>query len=147
MMSCYWIDPDATAEVFDQQWLKTGDLAYQTPEVYFILAGRTTEMFIRGGYNVYPLEIEGIFSEHPSIAEVVIIPRPDDVMGEIGLAFIVLEDGCSPITIDDLRSFGAEKLAEYKLPEEIFYVESIPRNTTDKIDRRELKEIVKKRSG
>ena len=147
MMSCYWNDPDATAEVFDQQWLKTGDLAYQTPEGYFILAGRTTEMFIRGGYNVYPLEIEGIFSEHPSIAEVVIIPRPDDVMGEIGLAFIVLEDGCSPITIDDLRSFGAEKLAEYKLPEEIFYVESIPRNTTDKIDRRELKEIVKKRSG
>ena len=147
MMSCYWNDPDATAEVFDQQWLKTGDLAYQTPEGYFILAGRTTEMFIRGGYNVYPLEIEGIFSEHPSIAEVVIIPRPDDIMGEIGVAFIVLEDGCSPITIDDLRSFGTGKLAAYKLPEEIIYVESIPRNTTDKIDRRELKEIVKKRSG
>ena len=147
MMSCYWNDPDATAEVFDQQWLKTGDLAYQTPEGYFILAGRTTEMFIRGGYNVYPLEIEGIFSEHPSIAEVVIIPRPDDIMGEIGVAFIVLEDGCSPITIDDLRSFGTDKLAAYKLPEEIIYVESIPRNTTDKIDRRDLKEIVKKRSG
>ena len=147
MMSCYWNDPDATAEVFDQQWLKTGDLAYQTPEGYFILAGRTTEMFIRGGYNVYPLEIEGIFSEHPSIAEVVIIPRPDDIMGEIGVAFIVLEDGCSPITIDDLRSFGTGKLAAYKLPEEIIYVESIPRNTTDKIDRRDLKEIVKKRSG
>ena len=68
-------------------------------------------------------------------------------MGEIGVAFIVLEDGCSPITIDNLRSFGTDKLAAYKLPEEIIYVESIPRNTTDKIDRRDLKEIVKKRSG
>ena len=147
VMSCYWNDPEETAKVFDQQWLKTGDLAYQTPEGYFILAGRTTEMYIRGGYNVYPLEVEGIFSEYPSIAEVVIIPRPDDIMGEIGVAVIVLEDGCSPITIDDLRSFGAEKLAAYKLPEKVIHVESIPRNTTDKIDRRKLKEIAKRKSG
>ena len=147
VMSCYWNDPEETAKVFDQQWLKTGDLAYQTPEGYFILAGRTTEMYIRGGYNVYPLEVEGIFSEYPSIAEVVIIPRPDDIMGEIGVAVIVLEDGCSPITIDDLRSFGAEKLAAYKLPEKVIHVESIPRNITDKIDRRKLKEIVKRKSG
>ena len=146
VMSCYWNDPEETAKVFDQQWLKTGDLAYQTPEGYFILAGRTSEMYIRGGYNVYPLEVEGIFSEHPSIAEIVIIPRPDDIMGEIGVAVIVLEDGCSPITIDDLRSFGAEKLAAYKLPEKVIHVESIPRNTTDKIDRRKLKEIVKRKS-
>ena len=147
VMSCYWNDPEETAKVFDQQWLKTGDLAYQTPEGYFILAGRTSEMYIRGGYNVYPLEVEGIFSEYPSIAEVVIIPRPDDIMGEIGVAVIVLEDGCLPITIDDLRSFGAEKLAAYKLPEKVIHVESIPRNTTDKIDRRKLKEIVKRKSG
>ena len=146
VMSCYWNDPEETAKVFDQEWLKTGDLAYQTPEGYFILAGRTTEMYIRGGYNVYPLEVEGIFSEHPSVAEVVIIPYPDDIMGEIGVAVIVLEDGCLPITIDDLRSFGAEKLAAYKLPEKVIHVESIPRNTTDKIDRRELKEIVKRKS-
>ena len=147
VMSCYWNDPEETAKVFDQEWLKTGDLAYQTPEGYFILAGRTSEMYIRGGYNVYPLEVEGIFSEHPSIAEVVIIPRPDDIMGEIGVAVIVLEDGCSPITIDDLRSFGADKLAAYKLPEKVIHVESIPRNTTDKIDRRKLKEIAKRKSG
>tara|TARA_B100000614_G_scaffold35122_1_gene27600 strand:+ start:243 stop:1736 length:1494 start_codon:yes stop_codon:yes gene_type:complete len=146
VMSCYWNDPEETAKVFDQEWLKTGDLAYQTPEGYFILAGRTTEMYIRGGYNVYPLEVEGIFSEHPSVAEVVIIPCPDDIMGEIGVAVIVLEDGCLPTTIDDLRSFGAEKLAAYKLPEKVIHVESIPRNTTDKIDRRELKEIVKRKS-
>jgi len=147
VMSCYWNDPEETAKVFDQQWLKTGDLAYQTPEGYFILAGRTSEMYIRGGYNVYPLEVEGIFSEYPSIAEVVIIPRPDDIMGEIGVAVIVLEDGCLPITIDDLRSFGADKLAAYKLPEKVIHVESIPRNITDKIDRRKLKEIVKRKSG
>ena len=147
VMSCYWNDPEETAKVFDQQWLKTGDLAYQTPEGYFILAGRTTEMYIRGGYNVYPLEVEGIFSEHPSIAEVVIIPRPDDIMGEIGVAVIVLEEGCLPITIEDLRSFGLDKLASYKLPEQVIYVESVPRNTTDKIDRRELKEIVKMKSS
>lgn len=147
VMSCYWNDPEETAKVFEQQWLKTGDLAYQTPEGYFILAGRTSEMFIRGGYNVYPLEVEGIFSEHPSIAEVVIIPRPDEIMGEIGVAIIVLEDGCVPITIDDLRSFGADKLAAYKLPEEVIYIESIPRNATDKINRRELKEMLKRRSN
>ena len=63
------------------------------------------------------------------------------------MAVIVLEEGCLPITIEDLRSFGLDKLASYKLPEQVIYFESVPRNTTDKIDRRELKEIVKMKSG
>ena len=63
------------------------------------------------------------------------------------MAVIVLEEGCLPITIEDLRSFGLDKLASYKLPEQVIYVESVPRNTTDKIDRRELKEIVKMKSS
>ena len=147
VMSCYWNDPDETSKVMDQGWLKTGDLAYKTPEGNFVLAGRTTEMYIRGGYNIFPLEVENVLSELPLISEIVIIPKADEVMGEIGVAVVALTDMNSALTLDDLRSYGQEKLAAYKLPEKILFTDSIPRNATDKIDRRKLKDLVKEKLG
>ena len=131
----------------DQGWLRTGDLAYKTPEGNFVLAGRTTEMYIRGGYNIFPLEVESVLSELPLISEIVIIPKADEVMGEIGVAVVALTEMNSALTLDDLRSYGQEKLAAYKLPEKILFADSIPRNATDKIDRRKLKDLVKQKLG
>jgi acyl-CoA synthetase (AMP-forming)/AMP-acid ligase II len=138
VMSGYWNDPETTAETLVDGWLRTGDLARVDDAGCFRLAGRLKEMFIRGGYNVYPMEVESVLVAHPAIAEIAIVPRPDDVMGEIGVAVLVTADGCEPPTLDDLRAFGADELAHYKLPEALVVLDELPRNSSDKVDRRAL---------
>ena len=140
IMSCYWNDPLSTKETIIEGWLKTGDLAFQDPNGCFHLAGRINEMFIRGGYNIFPLEIEKVLSAHQSISEVAVIPRKDEVMGEIGVAVIVPKEFDNPPSLEDLRKHSQEYLAQYKLPEAIRIVETLPRNTSDKIDRLKLRE-------
>ncbi len=135
VMSGYWNQPDVTADTLVDGWLRTGDLALVDDRGCYRLAGRTTEMFIRGGYNVYPLEVEAVLSTHPKVAEVAIAPRPDDVMGEVGVAVVVPADHGDPPTLEELRSHGGEALAAYKLPEAIRLVASLPTNATDKVDR------------
>jgi len=100
------------------------------------LSGRVKEMFIRGGYNVYPMEVEAVLVDHPAVREVAVIARPDDIMGEIGVAVIVAEG--TPPTLLDLRTFAATRLAHHKLPEAIRVVDALPRNASDKVDRRAL---------
>lgn len=138
VMSGYWNDPETTAETLVDGWLRTGDLAHVDGAGCYRLAGRLKEMFIRGGYNVYPMEVESVLVAHPAVAEIALVPRPDDVMGEIGVAVVVATDPTAPPTLNDLRTFGAEELAAYKLPEAIRLVEALPRNSSEKVDRREL---------
>ncbi|MEM8706112.1 MAG: class I adenylate-forming enzyme family protein [Actinomycetota bacterium] len=138
VMSGYWNDPEGTAETLVDGWLRTGDLATRDPDGIFRLCGRVKEMFIRGGYNVYPMEVEAVLLEHPNVAEIVLIPRPDDVMGEIGVAVVVPTEPDAPPTLDELRSHGETTLAHHKLPEAIRIVDELPRNASDKIDRRRL---------
>jgi len=95
-------------------------------------------MFIRGGYNVYPLEVESVLSEHPAVAEVAVTGCPDPVMGEIGLAVVAPSDHRNPPTLEELRTFGATKLSRYKLPEALRLVTELPRNPTGKVDRHHL---------
>ncbi len=140
MMEGYWNDPDATAQTLVDGWLRTGDLAWIDAAGAFHLAGRAKEMFIRGGYNVYPLEVESILTDHPGVAEIAVVPRPDPIMGEIGVAVVVPVDAAAPPTLDELRSFGEDGLAHFKLPEAIRIVDALPRNVSDKIDRRALAE-------
>lgn len=140
VMSGYWNDPEATAETLVDGWLRTGDLAYVDDRGCYRLAGRTKEMFIRGGYNVYPLEVEAVLADHPAVAAVAVVPRPDEVMGEIGVAVVVPADPMSPPDLGDLRSFASTSLAAYKLPEAVRLVERLPVNATDKLDRRALVE-------
>lgn len=141
MMSGYWNDQDATAEALVDGWLRTGDLAYVDDRGCYRLAGRTKEMYIRGGYNVYPLEIEAVLADHPGVAAVAVVPRPDEVMGEIGVAVVVPADPASPPALEELRSFAAVSLAAYKLPEAVRVVERLPVNATDKLDRRTLVDV------
>ncbi len=138
VMSGYWNDPEATASTLVDGWLRTGDFAAVDTAGCFRLAGRVTEMFIRGGYNVYPAEVEAILSKLSGIAEIAVVAKPDPVMGEVGVAMVVATDPADAPSLDDLRAFGARELASYKLPEALITLESLPRNSADKIDRRAL---------
>jgi acyl-CoA synthetase (AMP-forming)/AMP-acid ligase II len=137
-MDGYWRDPEATAATLVGGWLRTGDLGSVDERGNLRLAGRTKEMFIRGGYNVYPAEVEGVLADHPAVAEVALVPRPDEVMGELGVAVIVPSDPARPPTLDEVRAFLEPKLARYKLPEAIRVVTELPRTPMQKIDRRAL---------
>jgi acyl-CoA synthetase (AMP-forming)/AMP-acid ligase II len=138
MLRGYWRDPGATAEALVEGWLRTGDLASIGADGLVRLAGRAKEMYIRGGYNVYPVEVEGVLATHPAVADVVVVPRPDPVMGELGVAVVVPVDVSSPPTLDELRAHGAERLAPYKLPEALRVVDEIPLTGMHKQDRRAL---------
>jgi acyl-CoA synthetase (AMP-forming)/AMP-acid ligase II len=137
-MEGYWRDPDATAEVLRDGWLHTGDLGYLDERGLLRLAGRRKEMFVRGGYNVYPMEVEAVLASHPDVAEVAVVPQPDDVMGEVGVAVVVPRRPGKVPSLEELRRFGAERLAHHKLPEALRTVERLPRTSMDKVDRRAL---------
>ena len=141
VMSGYWRDPDGTAETLVDGWLHTGDLARVDDARCFTLAGRIKEMFIRGGYNIYPMEVESVLGSHPRVSEIAIVPTSDSVMGEIGVAVVVACDPSSPPSLESLREFGAADLASYKLPEAVRYVDALPRNAGDKIDRPALTDL------
>jgi acyl-CoA synthetase (AMP-forming)/AMP-acid ligase II len=146
MMSEYWNDPENTAATLKDGWLYTQDLGSLDPNGCLRLAGRSKEMFIRGGYNVYPLEVEAILQSHPDVAHVAVIPRPDDVMGEIGVAVVVPNDPARPPTLDALRDFASGHLAAYKLPEAISVVDELPYTGMQKVDRARLQEQIAQRA-
>ena len=131
-MSGYWHGP-----VFDGL-VHTGDIGWVDEAGRLHLSGRAKEMYVRGGYNVHPLEVEAVLAEHPAIASVAIIPRPDDVMGEIGVAVVVVREGAAAPALDDLRAFAAPRLAKYKLPEALRVTDALPLTAMEKVDRRAL---------
>ena len=137
-MSEYWRDPDTTATALHAGWLRTGDLGLIDDRGNLRLAGRKKEMFIRGGYNVYPAQVESALADHPGVADVAVVPRPHDVMGEIGVAVIVPADTTRPPSLEDVRTFLEPQLARYKLPEAIRVVDALPLTPMQKIDRRRL---------
>ena len=138
VLSEYWGDPAATAAALVGGWLRTGDLGLIDDRGNLRLAGRLKEMFIRGGYNVYPAEVEAALTEHPEVVEAVVVPRPDDVMGEIGVAVIVPRDPTQAPSLAALRSFLEPRLARYKLPEAIRIIDRVPLTAMHKVDRRGL---------
>ncbi len=143
VMSGYWGDPDATRAAFTANgFVRTGDLGWLDDQGRLRLVGRTKEMYVRGGYNVYPVEVEAVLSTHPGVAAAAVIPRPDPVMGEVGVAVVVPHDPTAPPTLQELRSYGAERLARYKLPEVLTVVDALPLTPMDKVDRRALARCV-----
>ena len=138
VMAAYWHDPAATAVALRDGWLHSGDLGYIDEAGCLRLAGRSKEMFIRGGYNVFPMEVEAVLSSHPDVAEVVVVPRPDAVMGEIGVAVVVPRPGAAAPTLSSLRDHATGQLATWKLPEAIRAVDALPLTPMQKIDRQSL---------
>ncbi len=138
MMTGYWRQPDVSQEALAGGWLHTGDLGHIDGRGLLRLAGRKKEMFIRGGYNVYPLEVEAALLCHPAVRDVAVVPRPDDVMGEVGVAVVVPTSPDSPPSLEDLRDHGADHLAHHKLPEAIRLIDELPQTAMGKLDRRAL---------
>jgi acyl-CoA synthetase (AMP-forming)/AMP-acid ligase II len=140
VMRGYWQDETRTAEVLgDGGWLTTGDLGFLDERGYLTLVGRRSEMYIRGGYNVYPAEVERVLSEHPAVAQVAVLGVPDPVLGEIGCAFVVGARGESP-ELGDLRNFCRAALADYKAPDRLVVVGTLPLTSVGKVDKRALAE-------
>jgi acyl-CoA synthetase (AMP-forming)/AMP-acid ligase II len=144
VMSGYWGDDAATRAAFtDDGFVRTGDLGWVDERGRLHLAGRTKEMYVRGGYNVFPLEVETVLVEHPAVAAVAVVPAADAVMGEKGVAVVVPADPSAPPALDDLRAFAAPRLAKYKLPEAIRIVDELPLTAMEKLDRRRLAALVR----
>jgi len=138
MMLGYWRDPELTAEVVDPGgWLHTGDLGFLDADANLHLVGRLKEMYIRGGYNVYPAEVERVLSEHPSVAQVAIVGVPDRVLGEIGVAFVVPARGAAA-DLEELRRHSRATLADYKAPDRIIVLDELPVTSMAKVDKRAL---------
>jgi acyl-CoA synthetase (AMP-forming)/AMP-acid ligase II len=139
VMSGYWHDPEATRAAFTPDgFVRTGDLGWVDERGRLRLVGRSKEMYVRGGYNVYPVEVEGVLSTHPEVAAIAVVPRANDVMGEIGVAVVVPRDRAAPPTLETLRDYATERLAAYKLPEAILTVDELPLTAGEKLDRRVL---------
>ena len=131
----YWKNPEATAETIRNGWLHTGDTAVCDKDGCYSILGRSKEMFISGGENVYPAEIESVLVAHPLVNEAAVVGVPHDTWGEVGRAFIVVEDGYDE---DDLRAFVLERLAKYKLPRSIVVLDALPLTAIGKIDKKLL---------
>lgn len=143
MMRGYWNDAEMTAEALSEDgWLKSGDLARFDENGRLILAGRATDMYIRGGYNIYPLEVENTLSQHPGIANVAIIGKVTEVIGEIGIAFIVPQDPDAPPSLEEVREWCKSRIADYKAPDEIRIIDAIPVTPLMKVDKRALAKLV-----
>ncbi|MDQ3935221.1 MAG: AMP-binding protein [Actinomycetota bacterium] len=132
----YWERPDATEESFTDGWFRTGDLGSLDPDGYVRILGRSKELIISGGLNVYPREVEDVLLGHPGVAEVAVVGTPSDEWGETVTAFVV-PDGDAP-SEESLTSFAAEQLAPFKHPRLFHFVESLPRNALGKVLKHEL---------
>ncbi|WP_396912466.1 AMP-binding protein, partial [Mycolicibacterium sp.] len=141
VMQGYLDDPAATAEAIDADgWLHTGDLGEFTESGRLRIVGRKKDMFIVGGFNAYPAEIEGFLLEHPAIAQVAVIGVADERMGQVGKAFVVLRDepGIAPILAEDLIAWSRERMAGYKVPRYVEFLDELPLNATGKVMKNEL---------
>ena len=139
IMKGYWGKEDATKEVLDEDgWFRTGDMAYVDDDGYFFIVDRKKDMIIRGGYNVYPREVEEVLYEHPAVSEAAVIGVPDDSKGEEVGAAVVLADG-EEVDADELREYVKERVANYKYPRKIWFPDELPKGPTGKILKREIK--------
>jgi fatty-acyl-CoA synthase len=130
--SGYWQRPDATAEVWRGGWWHTGDLVRCDDDGYYYIVGRKKDMYVSGGENVYPAEVEGVLLTHAAIADVAIIAQPDPKWGEVGVA-VVVPRAPDALTAEDVVAFCDGKLARFKIPRHIVFAESLPRNAMGKV--------------
>ena len=148
VMQGYWQRPDATAETLTDGWLHTGDIAKMDQDGYFYIVDRKKDMIICGGYNVYPRDIEEVLFEHPQIAEATAIGVPHPSRGEQVKVFIVLKEG-EKATAEDIIEYCKGKLATYKLPTEVEFIDALPKTNVGKVLKKDLRaeELAKRRQA
>jgi long-chain acyl-CoA synthetase len=137
VMKGYWNKPEATAETMTDGWFRTGDMARVDEDGYYFIVDRKKDLIIRGGYNVYPREIEEVLHEHPAVAEAAVIGMAHDSLGEEVGAAVALKPDASA-TPDELRDFAKARVAAYKYPRRVWLVDALPKGPTGKILRREV---------
>ncbi len=137
VMKGYWRQPEATAASIKDGWFATGDMARVDDDGYYFIVDRKKELIIRGGYNVYPREIEEVLYEHPGVREVAVVGVPHADLGEEVGAAVALKDGAE-VTPDELRAFVKEQVAGYKYPRHVWLVDELPKGPTGKILKREI---------
>lgn len=141
VMKGYWNQPEANKTCFSRDgWFRSGDIGYRDAEGFLYVCDRVKDMVISGGENIYPAEVESVLYEHPDIAEVAVIGAPDERWGERVVAVVALKPGTS-ITLESLRAFAEIRLARYKLPRELRLVDALPRNSTGKVQKANLREL------
>jgi malonyl-CoA/methylmalonyl-CoA synthetase len=133
----YWERPDATADSLADGWFHTGDLARRDPDGYLRILGRSKELIITGGLNVYPREVEEVLLGHPDVAEVAVVGAPSEEWGEVVTAFVVPAGRAR--AAESLLTFAAEQLAPFKRPRRVHFVKSLPRNALGKVLKHELR--------
>jgi acyl-CoA synthetase (AMP-forming)/AMP-acid ligase II len=139
MMAGYWREPELTgAAIDDRGFFHTGDLGRIDADGNLHLAGRTKEMYIRGGYNVYPVEVEAVLHEHPKVERVAVVGVADEVFGEKGAAFVVPDNPADPPSADELRAFVASRVADYKVPDDVRIRTELPLTSMFKVDKQRL---------
>jgi fatty-acyl-CoA synthase len=139
--SGYWNNPTATAEALRDGWFYTGDMARQDEDGFFYIAGRYKDMIISGGENVYAAEVEAIFHSHDAVAEAALVGQPDDKWGEVGIMIVVLKAGMS-CDEGELRTFCQQRLARFKVPKRIVFVDELPYSPYGKVLKPVLREMV-----
>ncbi|WP_433085811.1 class I adenylate-forming enzyme family protein [Dactylosporangium sp. CA-052675] len=142
VMSGYLERPDLTARAVRDGWFVAGDLAWKDPEGFLHLAGRADEMIIRGGENVYPVEIEDVVGGHAAVAEIAVVGEPDPHWGQVVTAVVALRDGHRAPSAAEVKEHCRGRLASYKVPQRIVVVETFPRNPAGKIDKLRLRELL-----
>ncbi|KAA0107617.1 FadD3 family acyl-CoA ligase [Mycolicibacterium sp. P1-5] len=139
VMQGYFDDPAGTAEAIDADgWLHTGDLGSFTESGRLKIVGRKKDMFIVGGFNAYPAEIEGFLMEHPAVAQAAVIGVPDERLGQVGKAFVVLK-GDSELSADDLIGWSRDRMAGFKVPRVVTFLDALPLNATGKVMKDQLR--------
>lgn len=136
----YWRNPEATRKAFHGNWFRSGDRVRLDEEGYLYVVDRIKNMFISGGENVYPAEVERVLLQHEAVAEAAVTGVPDERWGEVGKALIVLQKGAG-IQTENLIDFCRTQLAKFKVPKYVVFVESLPKNDTGKIDRPRLRNL------
>jgi len=143
VMQGYYGLPEANEEAFTEadgkRWFHTGDVGYRDEDDFYYVVDREKHMIVTGGYNVYPREVEELLFEHPAIADAAVVGIPDERRGETVKAFVVPVPDAD-LTPDDVREYCLENLAEYKHPREVAFIDELPRTTTGKVQKFELRE-------
>ncbi|MBZ0215378.1 MAG: AMP-binding protein, partial [Fimbriimonadaceae bacterium] len=137
----YWNNPEETAAVFQDDWFRTGDIAYHDEEGFYWIVDREKDLIISGSENIYPAELEAVLAEHPQIQESAVVARPDEKWGEVAVAIIVRKEGSTLDAAEALKIFDGV-IARYKHPRDVMFVDALPRNVMGKILKYQLRNML-----
>lgn len=140
----YWKNPEATDQALENGWVHTGDLFRCDEDGYYFMVGRKKEMYISGGENVYPVQVEKVIYKHPAVTQVAVIGVPDEQWGETGCAYVVLKEGAS-LTAEELKKYCRKYLAGYQCPGHVIFKKELPVGDSNKIQKRDLEEEFRKK--